>query len=206
MRYAYLMKKIIALSLAALPLTILMGCNAAPTPQDAFTAQLMTLCGQSFTGEVVSDDAADADWRGKTLTVGPVACEVDAFYMPLAVGEDTSRTWGISPSKDSITLKHDHRLKDGSPDPVTQYGGTTAEMGTANRQEFPVDDYSIAMFKREGLTASVTNTWAVEIEAGKRFAYELSRPLTEEQRAAGDTRGRFFRAEFDLATLTPISE
>lgn len=177
---------------------ILTACQSAPDPQAQFTAQLMSLCGQTFTGEVVSTDPADTDWQGKVLTVGPVACEVDGFYIPLAVGEDTSRTWGIAPGKDGITLKHDHRLKDGSPDPVTMYGGTTADAGTANRQEFPVDEYSIEMFKREGLSASVTNTWAMEIEAGKRFAYELSRPLTEEQRAAGQERGRFFRAEFDL--------
>lgn len=194
------MKNLVPLALILMSST-LAACNSAPGPQDAFTDQMMTLCGQTFTGAVVSNDTADADWQGKVLTVGPVACEVDGFYMPLAVGEDTSRTWGIAQGKDGITLKHDHRLKDGSPDPVTQYGGTTADVGTANRQEFPVDDYSVEMFKREGLTASVINTWAVEIEAGKRFAYELSRPATE-----GEPDGRFFRAEFDLSQLdTPKS-
>jgi hypothetical protein len=43
------------------------------------------------------------------------------------------------------------------------------------------------MFERGGLSASVSNTWAMEIESGKRFLYELSRP-----------GGRLFQVEFDL--------
>ena len=61
---------------------------------------------------------------------------------------------------------------------------TTA--GTAARQEFPVDAESRALFEREGSKASVTNTWAMAIEPGKTFVYELARP------------GRLFRVEFDL--------
>src|SRR5690606_34401334 len=68
------------------------------------------------------------------------------------------------------------------------YGGDTASAGTQSRQEFPVDAESIATFEKEGLSASVTNTWAMEIEPGQRFVYELGRP------------GRLFRVEFDLAT------
>jgi hypothetical protein len=55
------------------------------------------------------------------------------------------------------------------------YGGDTATPGTEFRQEFPVDAFSIEMFEREGLNVSVTNTWAMEIEPGQRFLYELSR-------------------------------
>ena len=44
------------------------------------------------------------------------------------------------------------------------------------------------MFVREGLNASVQNTWAMEIEPGERFLYELARPS-----------GRLFQVEFDLA-------
>ena len=87
-----------------------------------------------------------------------------------------------------LRLKHDHRHADGSPDPVTMYGGESRSAGTAVRQEFPVDAESVALFEREGLEASVTNTWAMEIEPGKRFLYELSRP-----------GGRLFQVEFDLA-------
>ena len=58
------------------------------------------------------------------------------------------------------------------------------------RAEFPVDAYSIDMFQREGLTASVTNVWAMEI-TDNMFAYELSR------------ENRFFRVEFDLTEPVP---
>ena len=68
------------------------------------------------------------------------------------------------------------------------YGGDTASAGTAVRQEFPVDAESIAVFEREGLDASVTNTWAMEVEPGQRFLYELTRP-----------GGREFKVEFDLS-------
>ena len=78
-------------------------------------------------------------------------------------------------------------------DPVTLYGGDSVDAGTATRQAFPVDAESVAMFQREGLVASVTNVWAMEIEPGRRFVYELSRP-----------GGRLFRVEFDLSRpVTP---
>src|SRR3546814_5713033 len=82
-------------------------------------------------------------------------------------------------------MKHDHRHADGSEDVLTMYGGDTDAPGSAVRQEFPVDAESIALFEREGSEASVTNTWAMEVEPGERFLYELSRP-----------GGRLFQVEF----------
>lgn len=178
---------------------LLTACSNAANPQSDFVKGLSTLCDQSFMGKVVSTDAVDKDWREAEIEAGPVACGIADIRMPLRVGDNTSRTWIITPVKDRITLKHDHRHDDGSPDAVTLYGGTTASSGTAVRQEFPVDDYSIDLFKREGLAASVTNTWAMEIVPGETFAYELSRPRTEQQVQAGDERGRFFRIEFDVS-------
>ena len=62
---------------------------------------------------------------------------------------------------------------------------TRSGEGTAQRQEFPADDFSKALFVRENIPASTTNVWAMEAGGGI-FAYELRRP------------GRFFRVEFDL--------
>jgi hypothetical protein len=45
---------------------------------------------------------------------------------------------------------------------------------------------------REDRAASLTNTWAMEIESGRLFVYELSRP-----------GGRLFRVEFDLSRPVP---
>ncbi len=157
----------------------------AGNSQEVFVDNLSALCGQTLTGQVVSQDEVDADWRKVTLTVGPIDCG-DKIAMPLAVGADQSRTWFITQSEDELTLKHRHTLKDGYPDPVTHYGGTTATQGTATRQDFPVDQYSIDMFLENGLNASVTNVWSLEIKPGEVFAYELNR------------EGRHFRAEFPL--------
>jgi hypothetical protein len=98
----------------------------------------------------------------------------------------------ITRTASGLRLKHDHRHEDGSPDESTMYGGDTAQAGTAIRQEFPVDAESVAMFGRLGMTASVTNTWAIEIVPGEQFVYELSRP-----------GGRLFQVEFDLSKPVP---
>jgi hypothetical protein len=85
-----------------------------------------------------------------------------------------------------LTLKHDHRDPQGNPDGLHWYGGDTASAGTANRQEFPVDDFSIELFNAGNASVSTTNVWAVEVHPGRMYAYELRRP------------NRYLRVEFDL--------
>lgn len=87
-------------------------------------------------------------------------------------------------------MKHDHRHADGSKDALTLYGGDTADAGRAARQAFPVDAESIALFRAEGRTASMTNIWSVAVDGG-RFAYELRRA------------NRHFRVEFNLGQPVP---
>ena len=175
--------------LLAIPL--LMSCQASqtPDPQDAFLEKLKSLCGNAFQGAMVSSDPVDADFGAQPMVMHVRDCEDTVVRIPFHVGEDHSRTWVISKTETGLRLKHDHRHEDGSEDAVTQYGGDTADAGSADRQEFPVDAYSIEMFEREGLTASVTNIWAVEVTE-TIYAYELRR------------EGRFFRVEFDL--LSPV--
>ncbi|WP_416878437.1 hypothetical protein [Litorimonas sp.] len=172
-------------------LFLLTACQseAELLPHAQFASNLVDLCGQTFEGEVVSDDPEDADWRDKTLTVGPIDCSEVEVKMPLAVGEDRSRVWTIMPAsanKEWIKLTHIHTLKDGSPDPVSRYGGRTVNDGTAIRQEFPADEFSKSLFRENGLDASVGNVWALEITPNELLAYELNR------------EGRHFRAEFNL--------
>ena len=45
----------------------------------------------------------------------------------------------------------------------------------------------------DGLSRSITNVWAMEIEPSQRFIYELARPQDEL-----NPEGRLFRVEFDL--------
>ena len=167
-------------------------------PADAFLAALASHCGQAFGGRIVADEprqpGADA-FAGKALVMHVRGCDEPTreLRVPFHVGDDHSRTWVLTRTRDGLRLKHDHRHADGSADVLTMYGGDTAGAGTAVRQAFPVDAGSIALFEREGSAASVTNTWAMEVEPGQRFLYELSRP-----------GGRLFQVEFDLST--PVAQ
>lgn len=161
----------------------------APPPGDVFLDRIKRLCGQAYAGRIVADTPAPtgADpFTGKTLIMHVRECDGDTVRIPFHVGDDRSRTWVLTRTADGLRLKHDHRHQDGSPDAMTMYGGDTADMGTETRQQFPVDAGSQAMFTREGRTVSNTNVWAMEIEPGRVFVYELARP------------GRLFRIEFDL--------
>ena len=163
---------------------------AHPTPADAFYSSVAALCGQAFAGRVVVDRPAQAPsaFDHQPLVMHVRECDAGTVRIPFHVGDDHSRTWVLTRTGDGLRLKHDHRHADGSDDAVTMYGGDTDTPGTALRQEFPVDAHSVAMFTSEGMQASTRNTWAMEIEAGRRFVYELARP-----------DGRLFRVEFDLA-------
>jgi hypothetical protein len=172
---------------------LLAACAHAPETrqaQDAFLINLKALCGKAFEGKVVSTDQADAAMAKERLVMYVRDCTDSGVRIPFNVGENRSRTWVITRTATGLRLKHDHRHDDGSEDKVTQYGGDTATEGTAQRQEFPVDASSIAMFERENLKASVTNVWAVEVTP-TLFAYELRRA------------NRFFRVEFDTARAIP---
>lgn len=171
------------------------------SPQDAFFSALSTHCGKAYAGELVSSDSADADFAGAEMVMHVAQCSEDRIAVPFHVktGEewDRSRTWLITRTEDGLRLKHDHRHEDGESDAVTMYGGDTADEGSARAQDFPVDAESVAMFEREGLDASVTNVWTVEVDpAGTenaRFAYQLKRTVE-----GGAPEDRFFRVEFDL--------
>ena len=161
-------------------------------PADAFLAALATHCGQAFAGRIVANVPTSPEpdaFEGKSLVMHVRGCDAPTqrLEVPFHVGDDHSRTWVLTRTATGLRLKHDHRHEDGTSDAVTMYGGDTASAGTAVRQAFPVDAESIATFEKEGLNASVTNTWAMEIEPDQRFLYELTRP-----------GGREFKVEFDL--------
>jgi hypothetical protein len=173
-------------------------------PADAFMAALASHCGQAFAGRIVANEPASATpdaFEGKELVMHVRGCDDPAreLRVPFHVGDDHSRTWVVTRTDAGLRLKHDHRHEDGSPDEQTMYGGETTTAGTAVRQEFPVDQESIELFGRTGADVSTTNTWAMEIEPGSRFLYELSRP-----EGGLNPGGRLFQVEFDLTT--PVAE
>lgn len=175
-------------ALAALA-TLLQTACTTPTPvstQDAFWARLSALCGRAFAGQVASTDAADEAFRNQPLIMHVRTCAPDEIRIPFHVGENRSRTWVISRTPDGLRLKHDHRHEDGAEDALTQYGGDTAGAGDAQRQEFPADEFSKQLFRSNDIPASAGNVWALEVQPGRLFAYELRRA------------NRHFRVEFDL--------
>lgn len=184
---------------AILPASAMAGATgnaatAAVAPADQFLAGLAQYCGQAFAGRIIANQpqsSAPDPFDGKTLVMHVRGCDSpqQELRVPFHVGDDHSRTWVISRTDTGLRLKHDHRHADGSPDAVTMYGGDTAQAGSAGRQEFPADAASVAMFSAHGMTASLRNTWAMELVPGQRFVYELARP-----------DGRLFQVEFDLST------
>lgn len=167
-------------------------------PADAFLAAVAAHCGKAFEGRVVVNQPRSTTpdpFDGKRLVMHVRGCDDAAHELriPFHVGDDHSRTWVLSRTDTGLRLKHDHRHADGSPDAVTMYGGDSAPPGTAQRQGFPVDAESVAMFRKAGMAASVTNTWAMEVEPDEQFVYELTRP-----------GGRTFRVVFDLAHPVPL--
>ena len=165
--------------------------QASRAPAAEFLAAITGMCGKAFGGKVVANEPAAPNdpFVGQPLIMHVRTCDSPGeLRVPFHVGEDRSRTWVLTLVGDRLRLKHDHRHKDGTADVVTQYGGVSSSAGTATRQEFPVDEFSKAMFTRENRAVSNTNVWAMEVHAGRMFAYELARP------------GRKFRVEFDLST------
>ncbi|MEO1641690.1 MAG: hypothetical protein AAFR74_00035 [Pseudomonadota bacterium] len=161
--------------------------NIDPSAGNVWFEALSTLCGRgAYAGELVSTDEVDADFRNAAITVGPAICNEDEIGLPLAVGEDRSRTWVVTRLENGLRLKHDHRHKDGTPDALTWYGGMAFGDGRVDWQQFPVDQETRALFIREGIEVSNQNTWALEIEPFESLAYQMWRP------------NRNFRIEFDL--------
>lgn len=167
------------------------ACSADAPPEreyaDEFMARLTTHCGKAYAGKLVSTDEVDQDFATQYMVMHVRTCEDDTIRIPFHVGADRSRTWVITRTDNGLRLKHDHRHEDGEEDAITQYGGDAMVIDNATRIEFPVDEHSIALFSREGLEASVTNVWALEL-TDTIFAYELNR------------ENRHFRVEFDITT------
>ncbi|GLQ20887.1 hypothetical protein ACFFUB_07970 [Algimonas porphyrae] len=169
----------------------LAACTSPQTASDAFFDNMLALCDRTVTGEVVSDQAVDADWIGQVLTVGPVSCSEDVIRMPLAVGSDMSRTWVLGRTGDALIFRHIHVEPDGTPSAVTDYGGPARDGGTAQRQDFPADEQTKANFTENGIAVSNPNVWTLSID-GQALRYALARPATDTAPA------RDFRAEFPL--------
>lgn len=161
---------------------------------DGFFDNIAAHCGKAYEGKVSVDNAAGpSSFAGKKLVMHVRRCNERELQVPFHVEDDASRTWIITKTGSGLSLKHDHRHKDGSDDKSTMYGGHTLDAGFANAQSFPADQYSKELFVSQGIPQSMGNTWQMYIYP-KQFTYRLVR------------EGREFRVDFDLTKpITPPS-
>ena len=174
-----------SLSSIALPSIAAQTEPLSTETQNTFFAQIAGHCGQAFAGKVVSGNAVDSDFSGKSLIMHVRECSDTELKIPFHVGDDHSRTWVLTKAQQGLKLKHDHRHQDGSEDAVTMYGGDTINDGTVQKQSFPIDKDSIDNFVKNGLTQSITNVWHIAITP-TTFSYQLTRA------------NRNFQVDFDL--------
>jgi len=152
---------------------------------DAFFSNISKHCGKAFAGKVSVNSANSSSFANKKLIMHVRKCSKIQLQIPFHVGEDSSRTWILTQTGSGISLKHDHRHKNGSYDKITMYGGHTLDAGWAEVQSFPADQYSKELFVKNAMPQSIDNIWEMFIYPEK-FSYRLIR------------QGREFRVDFDL--------
>ena len=158
---------------------------------DSFFNSIKAHCDKAYQGQVTIDNASGDSFANKDLIMHVRKCSEDKLEIPFHVGDDASRTWIITKTGSGLSLKHDHRHRDGSHDESTMYGGHTTDAGWNQAQSFPADEYSKQLFVSTGIPQSAGNTWQMYIYPDK-FTYRLIR------------QGREFRVDFDLtAPVTP---
>lgn len=159
-----------------------LGMSAAADGPSVFDS-LAELDGKSFGGRMVYPDKPDHEMNQPMKITVQVVSE-DEIRVPFAVGENQSRTWIIRRSADGVSLKHDHRHSDGTPEELTNYGGVDTAQLLGRQLVFPADDETKAM-----LPEASTNVWTLRLSPdGKQLFYYLERH--KESR---------FEAAFDLA-------
>ncbi|WP_430612702.1 hypothetical protein [Flavobacterium sp. JP2137] len=134
--------------------------------QETFWNQLKARCGQAYAGKMTTEPIPN-DFADQALSMYVMSCSENEIKVPFYVGDDHSRTWVFTKTAQGIQLKHDHRLKDGSEDKITQYGGTTTNTGGDQIQYFPADQQTTDM-----LPAAAGNVWWVTID-DQGYTYNL---------------------------------
>ena len=164
---------------------------AQGSSQETFWTGLQGLCGKAYHGTIIHAPENDTLFAGKEIVMHVRDCKSDRIRIPLIVGDNRSRTWILTRSTESMTLKHDHRHMDGTEDQITLYGGTTSNSGSATMQMFPADQYTADL-----LPAAATNVWWLELVADSHLTYNLRRMGTD----------RYFSIRFDLTQEAEVPE
>lgn len=158
------------------------SCAPAPDPdhfisptEKMFFSNLQELCGQQFVGQSAYPDDPNHDFAGKKLVATFDSCDDREIRIPFVVGEDHSRTWIITKTRQGLLLKHDHRHEDGTPDEVTMYGGFAGDYGdqsgTQFKQYFLADEHTAEL-----IPDAKSNAWMLEFKPEtKELVYYLER-------------------------------
>lgn len=164
----------------------------APLPEDwNLLHGLARHCQHSFSGRVVvnrTDDGADPAW-----TTGPVlldlrACPPGGIVMAIAVADDRSRAMVLRlQSADQLSLRHLRHNDDGTPQPVTDFGGFSSEESGPRKAVFQANQISRDLFSQHNQPARNNSTWTLAMPDADTLVYE-------ETSDAGE-----LRLEFDLA-------
>ncbi|MBA2331093.1 MAG: hypothetical protein H0V91_15925 [Flavisolibacter sp.] len=136
-----------------------------------FLKSLTPYCGNSYEGKTIFPADESDPFYGKTLKIHFEGCNKNEYRIPFQVGDDRSRTWILTADNKTLTLKHDHRHADGSPDSVTMYGGVSRDPKNALTQFFPADPYTASL-----IPAAATNEWNLVLSNdGRTLSYILKR-------------------------------
>ncbi|MFW5706508.1 MAG: hypothetical protein ACOC12_01190 [Bacteroidota bacterium] len=137
--------------------------------EQAFLENLASLCGKSFRGREVYMQEGRESWADKELVMHVAVCEETHVHIPFHINDDTSRTWMFLAEDGRLRFRHDHRHEDGTSEEKTMYGGYSDANGTAYRQHFPADDYTVEL-----LTDTLNRQWNVVMdEQMNTFSYQL---------------------------------
>ncbi|UMB54345.1 hypothetical protein MKD41_02425 [Lutibacter sp. A64] len=153
-------------------LSFLQSTGQEIEPAIAFWNTLKSHCGNAYEGTLISPEK-DENFGGKRLVMHVKSCTENKIKIPFYVGENKSRTWILTINDGVITLKHDHRHKDGTMETVNFYGGTSTNKGKADIQFFPADAHTQAQ-----LPEAATNIWWITLN-DKTFTYNLRRLGTD---------------------------
>lgn len=163
----------------------LVGLLSLPVSAQSLFDTLQKHDGRAYPGKMSFSNKANDEMNQPMLMTVKVVSESE-IRVPFQVGENKSRTWILTRTAEGITLKHDHRHDDGTPDELTNYGGTDSNVQLGNQLIFPADQETITM-----LPEAATNAWSLRLSPdGKQLFYYLERHKQPR-----------FEAVFDLSNI-----
>jgi len=163
--------------------------RAVAAEQEEFWTALQGHCGNAYAGHI---DDATSEYReqlgGRELKIHFRTCSDSIMHIPLHVDDDRSRTLILSKARNTLRLKHDHRLQDGTDDEITQYGGDAPRPGLPDRQIFQADSHTAQILPERS-----DNFWFLHLIGDTTLHYGVHWPEI----------GRSIRLEFDLTEQLP---